>query len=67
LLLSSLAPGARVVLDDGDRSGEAEIAQRWAELPGVGQPSALRVERAAIELIVERGDDAVARSAEPRH
>lgn len=67
LLLSALAPGARVLLDDGDRSGEAEIAQRWAELPGVSQPTTLRVERAAIELIVERGDDTLARSAEPRH
>jgi len=34
--LASLAPGARVVLDDADRPGEQEVLRRWEERYGLG-------------------------------
>lgn len=52
MLRSYLAPIARVVLDDGDRPGEREVAGRWAELPGVVSVRTLAVEREAVELVI---------------
>lgn len=34
-LLPVLAPGAAIVLDDGERNDEVEIARRWADHPAV--------------------------------
>lgn len=54
LLRSTLATNASVVLDDGDRVGETEVAGRWAQLEGVGPPKVLAVERNALELVVQQ-------------
>lgn len=54
LLLDRLADRATIILDDGRRTDEQEIAARWAEIPGVGTPRHLRVERSAIALDFER-------------
>ena len=42
-------------MDDGDRAGEKEIAERWAALEGVGEPLVLPVERGALQLTIDAG------------
>ena len=54
VLVDLLTDRATIVLDDGRRADEQEIAARWADIPGVGEPRHLPVERSAIVLDFDR-------------
>jgi hypothetical protein len=49
-----MADRATIVLDDGRRDDEAEIAERWRQRPDIGDVVTLPFERRPIALSFER-------------